>query len=105
MSDWNIVFPSKPRVVKEEGFFGSYEIDGLYPGYGHTLGNSLRRIVLSSLPGAALTSIKIAGVPHEFSTIPGIREDVITVILNLKRIRLVMYTDESQTISLKAKGI
>ena len=105
MSDWSIVFPSKPRIVKEEGFSGSYEIDGLYPGYGHTLGNSLRRIILSSLPGAALTSIKISGVPHEFSTIAGIREDVVTIILNLKRIRLVMYTDEPQTISLKAKGI
>ena len=105
MPDWSIVFPSKPRIVKEEGFSGSYEIDGLYPGYGHTLGNSLRRIILSSLPGAALTSIKISGVPHEFSTIAGIREDVITIILNLKRIRLVMYADEPQTISLKAKGI
>lgn len=105
MSDFNIVFPSKPRVVKEEGFSGTYEIDGLYPGYGHTLGNSLRRIILSSLPGAALTSIKITGVPHEFSTIAGIKEDVITIILNLKRVRLVMHTDEPQTLSLRSKGI
>lgn len=105
MPDFNIVFPSKPRVVKEEGFSGTYEIDGLYPGYGHTLGNSLRRIILSSLPGAALTSIKIAGVPHEFSTIVGIKEDVVTIILNLKRVRLVMHTDEPGTLSLKAKGV
>lgn len=104
MPDFAIVFPSKPRIVKEEGFTGIYEIDGLYPGYGHTLGNSLRRIILSSLPGASITSIKIAGVPHEFSTIQGIKEDVITIILNLKRVRLVMYTDEPQTLTLQIKG-
>ncbi len=105
MADWSIGFPSKPRAVKEDSFSGSYEIDGLYPGYGHTLGNSLRRIILSSLPGAALTSIKIAGVPHEFSTIAGVREDVVAIILNLKRIRFVMYSDEPQTLSLKVKGV
>lgn len=105
MPDWNIVFPSKPRIVKEEGLTGTYEIDGLYPGYGHTLGNSLRRIILSSLPGAALTAIKISGVPHEFSTIAGIKEDVVSIILNLKRVRLVMHTDEPQTVSLNAKGV
>lgn len=104
MPDFAIVFPSKPRIVKEEGFTGIYEIDGLYPGYGHTLGNSLRRIILSSLPGTSITSIKIAGVPHEFSTIQGIKEDVITIILNLKRVRLVMYTDEPQTLTLQIKG-
>ena len=64
----SIVSPSKPKIIKESGNKGSYEIGGLYPGYGHTLGNSLRRIILSSLPGAAITSIKIAGIPHEFST-------------------------------------
>lgn len=105
MPDFNIVLPSKPRIVKEEGFSGVYEIDGLYPGYGHTLGNSLRRIILSSLPGAAITGIKLAGVEHEFSTLPGIREDVVTIILNLKRVRLALYTDEPQILSLHAKGI
>lgn len=104
MPDFNILLPSKPRIVKEEGFAGTYEIDGLYPGYGHTLGNSLRRIILSSLPGAAITGIKIGGVGHEFSTISGIKEDVITIILNLKRVRLALHTDEPQTISLKVKG-
>lgn len=104
MPDFTIVLPSKPRIVREEGFAGTYEIDGLYPGYGHTLGNSLRRIILSSLPGAAITGIKIAGVEHEFSTIPGVKEDVITVILNLKRVRIALYTDEPQTLTLKAKG-
>src|SRR3989338_8787993 len=87
MPDYKIIIPSKPRVVVEEGNKGVFEIDGLYPGYGHTLGNSLRRIILSSLPGASITSVKIDGVPHEFSTIEGVKEDVIVVILNLKRLR------------------
>ncbi|MFA6338880.1 MAG: DNA-directed RNA polymerase subunit alpha [Candidatus Paceibacterota bacterium] len=104
MLDYNVVLPSKPRVIKEENFIGIYEIDGLYPGYGHTLGNSLRRIILSSLPGAAITSVKIDGVSHEFSTIEGIKEDVITIILNLKRVRLEMLTDEPQILKLKVKG-
>ena len=101
----SIILPSKPKIISEEGFSGVYEIDGLYPGYGHTLGNSLRRIILSSLPGAAITSLKIAGVSHEFSTIPGVKEDVITILLNLKKVRLQMLTDEPQTLTLKAKGV
>ena len=106
MSDqYKILLPSKPRIIKEEGFSGVYEIDGLYPGYGHTLGNSLRRIILSSIPGVAITSIKIDGVQHEFSTISGIKEDVINIILNLKKVRIKMLTDEPQTIELKVKGI
>ena len=100
-----VLLPSKPRIVSEEGFSGSYEIDGLYPGYGHTLGNSLRRIILSSLSGVAITSVKIAGVDHEFSSIAGVKEDVITLILNLKKVRIKMLSDEPQTIELKAKGI
>lgn len=105
MSDHTIVLPSKPRIVKEEGFSGVYEIDGLYPGYGHTLGNSLRRIILSSLPGAAITAVKIDGVAHEFSTIAGVKEDVVTLILNLKRVRLAITGDEPQTLTLSAKGV
>jgi DNA-directed RNA polymerase subunit alpha len=104
MSDTNIILPSKPRILKEEGFSGIYEIDGLYPGYGHTLGNSLRRIILSSLPGVAITSVKIAGVSHEFSTISGVKEDVIGIILNLKKVRIAMASDDAQTITLKVKG-
>jgi DNA-directed RNA polymerase subunit alpha len=100
-----VLLPSKPRIVSEEGFSGTYEIDGLYPGYGHTLGNSLRRIILSSLPGVAITSVKIKGVDHEFSSIPGVKEDVISFILNLKKVRIKMLTDEPQTIELKVKGI
>lgn len=104
MSEYKIVMPSKPRIVMEEKNKGVYEIDGLYPGYGHTLGNSLRRIILSSLPGASITSIKIDGVSHEFQTLDGIKEDVIVVILNLKRIRFKMLSDEPQTVTLSIKG-
>ncbi len=96
--------PSKPRIVLEEENKGVFEIDGLYPGYGHTLGNSLRRIILSSLPGASLTSIKIEGVSHEFQTMEGIKEDVIVMILNLKKARFKMLSDEPQTVTLSVKG-
>ena len=104
MPDYNVALPSKPKPVREEGSLGVYEIEGLYPGYGHTLGNSLRRIILSSLPGAALTSLKIEGVLHEFSTVEGMKEDVITFILNLKKVRIKMHTDEPQIIKLSIKG-
>lgn len=104
MLETNVTLPSKPRVVSEEEFTGTYEIDGLYPGYGHTLGNSLRRIILSSLPGAAITQVKIDGISHEFSTVAGTKEDVISILLNLKRVRLVMHSDEPLTMSLKARG-
>jgi len=90
MLEHNVVLPSKPKIIKEEGTKGIYEIDGLYAGYGHTLGNSLRRIILSSLPGFAVTSVKIDGVSHEFSTMEGIKEDVINIILNLRKIRFKM---------------
>jgi len=104
MPEYKIIMPSKPRVVVEEGNKGVFEIDGLYPGYGHTLGNSLRRIILSSLPGASITSIKIDGVSHEFSTMDGVKEDVIVIILNLKKTRFKMLSDEPQTVSLSIKG-
>src|SRR6266576_2595761 len=101
MSIHNIVLPSKPKIIKEEGNTGVYEIEGLYPGYGHTLGNSLRRIIISSLPGASISSIKIAGVEHEFSTLQGVKEDVVTMILNLKKVRIQMTSDEPQMATLK----
>jgi len=104
MSDYHIALPSKPRIVTESERSGTYEVDGLYPGYGYTLGNSLRRIILSSLPGAAVTHVKIPGVPHEFSTIEGVKEDVVTILLNIRKIRLRILTDEPQTISLTVKG-
>ncbi len=105
MLETNVTLPSKPRVVKEEENHGIFEIDGLYPGYGHTLGNSLRRIILSSLPGAAITQVKISGVQHEFSTMAGVKEDVITILLNLRRIRLALHSDEPVTMTLKANSI
>jgi DNA-directed RNA polymerase subunit alpha len=101
---YDIILPSKPRVVSEEDNKGVYEIDGLYAGYGYTIGNALRRVLLSSLAGAAATSVKIEGVNHEFSTIPGVKEDVILILLNLKQIRFKMHTDEPQTVTLSAKG-
>jgi len=104
MLDHKIVLPSKPKVISEKDFKGTYEIDGLYPGYGHTLGNSLRRIILSSLEGAAITSVKIDGVSHEFSVIDGVKEDVVTIILNLKKVRMKILTDEPQVLQIKAKG-
>jgi len=104
MSEYKIVMPSKPRVVLEEGNKGTFEIDGLSPGYGHTLGNSLRRIILSSLPGASVVSVKISGVNHEFQTLDGIKEDVIVMILNLKKTRFKMISDEPQIVSLSVKG-
>ena len=104
MPELDIILPSKPKIVFEEGFKASFEIDGLYPGYGHTLGNSLRRIILSSLPGAAVTSVKIDGVNHEFSVIDGVKEDVITILLNLKKMNIQMLTDEPQTLTLKVSG-
>ncbi|MEK7086372.1 MAG: DNA-directed RNA polymerase subunit alpha, partial [Patescibacteria group bacterium] len=102
--EYHITLPSKPRIVSEEGTQGVYEIDSLYPGYGHTLGNSLRRIILSSLPGATVTQVKIDGVPHEFATVDGSRETVMEILLNLKRIHFVLHGGESQTISLSHKG-
>lgn len=104
MADTTIILPSKPKVLKEEGNRGSYEIDGLYPGYGHTLGNSLRRVILSSIEGAAITSIKIKGVSHEFSSIDGVKDDVIMMILNLKKLRFKLHSQEPQTIALSVKG-
>jgi len=103
--DYNVALPSKPRVVKEDEYSGLFEIDGLFPGYGHTLGNSLRRIILSSLTGAAITAVKIDGVAHEFATLDGVQEDVITILLNLKRVRFTMVGDEPQTLSLEQKGV
>lgn len=96
----------KPRVERlgSDENYGRYEISPLERGYGTTLGNSLRRILLSSLPGAALTSVKVEGVKHEFSAIPGVVEDMTDLILNLKEV-VVKYSGEEQTtIRLEAEG-
>lgn len=104
MSDLNIILPSKLSIVSEVDTKGVYEIDGLYPGYGHTLGNSLRRIILSSLSGAAITTLKIEGAEHEFSVLDGVKEDVITILLHLKQVRFRLLSDEPQTVKLSVKG-
>jgi DNA-directed RNA polymerase subunit alpha len=96
--------PKKVKIVKEEKNEGVFEIEGLYPGYGLTLGNALRRVLLSSLSGSAITIVKINKVQHEFSAIDGVLEDVIQIILNLKKIRVKMIGSDSQTLILSAKG-
>jgi len=103
--DYSIILPSKPRVVSEDAIRGIYEIDGLYAGYGHTLGNSLRRAILSSLPGSAITTVKINGAPHDFSVLPGVKEDVIMILLNLRQIKFKMLTDEPQKATISISGI
>ncbi len=100
----SIAIPQKPKFTSLNERTGKFEIEGCYPGYGTTLGNALRRVLLSSLSGAAITSIKIKGVKHEFSTIPGVLEDVIQIVLNLKQVRFRLFRDESIKVFLKAKG-
>lgn len=99
-----IPLPRKPKVVEEGKNKATFVIEGLYPGYGITIGNSFRRILLSSLEGAAVTMVKIKDVPHEFTTIPGVLEDVILILLNLKKLRFKVFTSEPQKAVLKAKG-
>lgn len=101
----NIAIPSKPETVSETATEGTYEISGLYPGYGNTLGNALRRMLLSSIPGAAITAIRINNVPHEFSTIDGVTPDALMVVMGMKNIRVRANTDIfPQTITLNKKG-
>lgn len=99
-----ILLPLPPKVTQKKNHQASFEIEGLYPGYGVTIGNALRRVLLSSLEGAAVTEVKIKGFPHEFATMPGILEDGIMIILNVKNLRFKIFEGESQRISLKVKG-
>lgn len=92
------------KKISEDAEKGTFEIEGLYTGYGLTVGNSLRRALLSSLPGSAITQVKIKNVNHEFSTLPGIVEDMLELTLNLKKIRFHSYADEPQVLLLKIKG-
>lgn len=98
----------KPRIEciesSEDNTYGKFVVEPLERGYGTTLGNSLRRILLSSLPGAAVTSIKIDGVLHEFSTVPGVVEDVTDIILNLKALAIKVEDDEPQIVRIEAEG-
>ncbi len=92
------------KKISETNTTGEFHIEGLYTGYGMTLGTALRRALLSSLPGAAITQIKIKGVDHEFSTLPNIIEDVLEFTLNLKRVRFLFLADEPQVLTLHVKG-
>ncbi|MEK7465396.1 MAG: DNA-directed RNA polymerase subunit alpha [Patescibacteria group bacterium] len=92
------------KKVSEKDNVGVFHVEGLYTGYGTTVGNALRRALLSSLPGAAITQIKIKGVDHEFSTVPGMMEDVVEFTLNLKKVRFHFFADEPQVLTLKVKG-
>ena len=92
------------KKVKEDGMIGIFHIEGLYTGYGNTIGNSLRRTLLSSLPGAAITQITVKGVDHEFSTLAGMVEDIVEFTLNLKQVRFHFFAEEPQVLTLKVKG-
>jgi len=99
-----IPLPKPPKAKEITGTHGVFEIEECYPGYGVTLGNALRRVLLSSLEGAAITSVKIKGATHEFSTIPYVMEDVIQIILNLKKVRFLMHKDGEVRAKLSVKG-
>lgn len=96
--------PFKTKVSEETANFGRFTIEPLNQGYGHTLGNSLRRVLLSSLPGAAVTYAKISGVRHPFSTISGMKEDVVEFLLNLKKLRIKIAGEKPVKLKLEAKG-
>lgn len=99
-----IPLPSQPKIIEKKDNLAVFEIEALYPGYGVTVGNSLRRVLLSSLEGAAVTQVKIRGVQHEFSTISGVLEDVIIILLNIKQLRFKLYAEEPQKAKLSVKG-
>jgi len=99
-----ITLPEKPKVIKQEANSAVFEIRSCYPGYGTTIGNAFRRTLLSSLTGAAITFVKIRGVNHEFSTISGVMEDVVEIILNLKKVKFKMFTDDPVKLTLKSSG-
>ena len=96
--------PEQIKVIAKDGFRATFEISPLMPGYGATIANPLRRVLLSSLEGAAITSIKIKGVDHEFSSIAGVQEDVIELIINIKKIKFRLHTDGPVKLTLEVKG-
>ncbi len=99
-----IPLPLPPKVIQKKKNQAVFEVEGLYPGYGVTIGNALRRVLLSSLQGAAVTGVKIKGVSHEFSTISGVLEDTVIMLLNIKNLRFKIFEGESQKVQLKVKG-
>jgi len=94
----------KIKTISEDEKNGVFEIEGLYTGYGLTVGNAFRRVLLSSIPGAAVTQIKISNVKHEFTTLPGVLEDIIEIIFSLKKVRFRFHADEPQVLTIEAKG-
>jgi DNA-directed RNA polymerase subunit alpha len=96
--------PSSIKIIEQEKNYGKFEIEGLYPGYGMTIGNALRRVLLSSIEGAAVTSFKIKGVHHEFSTINHVPDTVLDIMLNLKQLRVKLHSNEPQVLKLKVEG-
>lgn len=99
-----ISFPLHPKVIKKNKNQSVFQIEALYPGYGVTVGNTLRRVLLSSLAGAAVTEVKIKGVQHEFSTIPGVLEDMLIITQHLKNLRFKIFEGDVQKAHLKIKG-
>ncbi|MDD5220998.1 MAG: DNA-directed RNA polymerase subunit alpha [Candidatus Pacebacteria bacterium] len=99
-----IPLPSSLKLIVKKDNYAEFTIEGLYPGYGFTVGNPLRRVLLSSLKGAAITDVKFKGVSHEFSTIPGVMEDIIHICLNLKKLRFKNFSEEPIKAILKVKG-
>src|ERR1700734_2265641 len=99
-----IPLPNKAQLVEQDGNRYVYALEPLYPGYGMTIGDTFRRVMLSSMPGAAVTAVKIKWVDHEFSTIPNIKEDVIEIILSLKQLHLKLHGNEPVRLTLKKKG-
>ena len=99
-----IPLPKLPKIVQKKGNRAIFEIGPLYPGYGVTISNSYRRVLLSSLEGAAITEVKIKGVTHEFSSLHGVLEDVIMILINLKKLKFISWSDEPQLITLDVKG-
>ncbi len=99
-----IEMPKIDRVESEGNRYGKFVIEPLERGFGQTLGNSLRRVLLNSLPGVAVTGVRIEGVQHEFSTVPGVKEDVAEIILNLKNLSAKLYTDQPKVVTIDASG-
>jgi DNA-directed RNA polymerase subunit alpha len=100
----NIHTPALANITDHDANNATFTIEPLHTGYGMTLGNSLRRVLLSSISGAAITGFRIEGVSHEFTTVKGVKEDVVTIMLNLKAIRFKLFSDEPQIITLSKKG-
>ncbi len=96
--------PTLAHIEEHTSTSATFVVEPLHKGYGMTLGNSMRRVLLSSISGAAITSFRIEGVTHEFTTVPGVKEDVVDIMLNLKNIRMVNHSDEPVTVRLEKKG-